>query len=477
MSTSLLNRLALAGSALALSACSSMVPATELPSQAAPQWQAPLPHQGDLVQLRDWWQAQGKPLLVRLIDAAQRQSPSVAQALSRIAQAHAAQAGANAALRPQPNAAASLQRSAGQPGVAAASVTSTGLQARWELDLAGANRALDQAALAQLQGSQALWHNARVSVAAEVAQNDCSLANCRQLLALARQDAQSRRETARVSDISSRAGLLAPALSALVLASAAEAANRVTSQQETCDMGTKALVALTGLDEADLRQQLAQAWARAQAQAQASPSRAMTLAVASVPAQALAQRPDVFAAERGLVVARAQAGSAKAQRCPRLSLNGAIGVARFDGCGLETWSFGPLALSLPLVDGGQQVTQVTLAQTQHAQAVLTCRGQVRQAVREVEEALLRLNSSAARQDQTELAQQGCAQSSVATQLRHQHGLASLLELEEARRVALAADSGLLDLALQRELAWVALYRALGGGWDRSAAAPALPAPS
>lgn len=469
MSTSLLNRLALAGSALALSACSSMVPATELPSQAAPQWQAPLPHQGDLVQLRDWWQAQGKPLLVRLIDAAQRQSPSVAQALSRIAQAHAAQAGANAALRPQPNAAASLQRSAGQPGVAAASVTSTGLQARWELDLAGANRALDQAALAQLQGSQALWHNTRVSVAAEVAQNDCSLANCRQLLALVRQDAQSRRETARVSDISSRAGLLAPALSALVLASAAEAANRVTSQQETCDMGTKALVALTGLDEADLRQQLARA--------RASPSRAMTLAVASVPAQALAQRPDVFAAERGLVVARAQAGSAKAQRCPRLSLNGAIGVARFDGCGLETWSFGPLALSLPLVDGGQQVAQVTLAQTQYAQAVLTCRGQVRQAVREVEEALLRLNSSAARQDQTELAQQGCAQSSVATQLRHQHGLASLLELEEARRVALAADSGLLDLALQRELAWVALYRALGGGWDRSAAAPALPAPS
>lgn len=469
MSTSLLNRLALAGSALALSACSSMMPATELPSQAAPQWQAPLPHQGDLVQLRDWWQAQGKPLLVRLIDAAQRQSPSVAQALSRIAQAHAAQAGANAALRPQLNAAASLQRSAGQPGVAAASVTSTGLQARWELDLAGANRALDQAALAQLQGSQALWHNARVSVAAEVARNDYSLANCQQLLALARQDAQSRRETARVSDISSRAGLLAPALSALVQASAAEAANRVTSQQETCDMGTKALVALTGLDEADLRQQLARA--------RASPSRAMTLAVASVPAQALAQRPDVFAAERELVVARAQAGSAKAQRCPRLSLNGAIGVARFDGCGLETWSFGPLALSLPLVDGGQQVTQVTLAQTQHAQAVLTCRGQVRQAVREVEEALLRLNSSAARQDQTELAQQGYAQSSVATQLRHQHGLASLLELEEARRVALAADSGLLDLALEREPAWVALYRALGGGWDRSAAAPALPAPS
>ena len=475
MSTSLVNRLALAGSALALSACSSMVPATELPSQAAPQWQAPLPHQGDLVQLRDWWQAQGKPLLVRLIDAAQRQSPSVAQALSRIAQAHAAQAGANAALRPQPNAAASLQRSAGQPGVAAASVTSTGLQARWELDLAGANRALDQAALAQLQGSQALWHNARVSVAAEVARNDYSLANCQQLLALARQDAQSRRETARVSDISSRAGLLAPALSALVQASAAEAANRVTSQQVTCDMGTKALVALTGLDEADLRQQRARA--RARAQAQASPSRAMTLAVASVPAQALAQHPDVFAAERELVVARAQAGSAKAQRCPRLSLNGAIGVARFDGCGLETWSFGPLALSLPLVDGGQQVAQVTLAQTQHAQAVLTCRGQVRQAVREVEEALLRLNSSAARPDQTELAQQGCAQSSVATQLRHQHGLASLLELEEARRVALAADSGLLDLALQRELAWVALYRALGGGWDRSAAAPALPAPS
>lgn len=53
-------------------------------------------------------------------------------------------------------------------------------------------------------------------------------------------------------------------------------------------------------------------------------------------------------------------------------------------------------------------------------------------------------------------------------------LASLLTLEEARRVALAANSGLLGLALERKLAWVALYRALGGGWDRSAATPALP---
>ena len=73
-----------------------------------------------------------------------------------------------------------------------------------------------------------------------------------------------------------------------------------------------------------------------------------------------------------------------------------------------------------------------------------------------------------------MSRQGYAQSLAATQVRYEQGLASLMELEEARRVALAAQSGLLGLALERNLAWVALYRALGGGWDRSAATPDQP---
>ena len=182
-----------------------------------------------------------------------------------------------------------------------------------------------------------------------------------------------------------------------------------------------------------------------------------------------------------MVVASAQVGSAKAQRYPRLTLNGSIGRLRADSGGstthLTTWSFGPLAVSVPLFDGGQRVANISLAETQYQEAVVNYRSQVRQAVREVEDALIKLQSTEARQTNAEVSRQGYAQSLAGTQVRYDQGLASLMELEEARRVALAAQSGLLGLALERNLAWVALYRALGGGWDRSTAPPDQPTPT
>lgn len=465
--------LTVASSTLVLSACSVMMPATQVPSLAAQQWQAPLPHQGQVQSLAHWWQRQGDPLLVELIEAAQDQSPSMAQALTRIAQARANQTAANAVLLPQATASAGISRGVSQPSTPVATTANLGLQASWELDLVGANKAVNDAAFANVQGTQAQWHNARVSVAAEVAQTYYGLATCQQLLGVVQADAGSRAETARLSELSTRAGFTAPGNAALARASAAEARSRVTSQQESCDINTKALVALTGMDEVNLRQKLSLALVQ--------PAQAAPFSIASIPAQTLAQRPDVFAAERAVVVASAQVGSAKAQRYPRLTLNGSVGRLQSNSGAttthLTTWSFGPLAVSVPLFDGGQRVANISLAETQYAQAVVTYRAQVRQAVREVEDALIKLQSTDARQANAEVSRQGYTQSLAATQVRYDQGLASLVELEEARRVALAAQSGLLGLALERNLAWVALYRALGGGWERTDAAPELPAPT
>ena len=462
--------IALVSSTLVLSACSITLPATQVASRMAPQWQAPLPHQGQVQSLNDWWQRQGDPLLVELIEAAQAQSPSLAQAMTRLAQARANQTAANAVLLPQANASAGISRGVNQPNTPVATTANVGLQASWELDLVGANKAVNDAALANVQGSQALWHSARVSVAAEVAQTYYRLATCQQLLGVAQADAASRSETARLSDISANAGFTATGTSALARASAAEARSRVTRQQESCDLSTKALVALAGVDEAHLRQKLALALVQ--------PAQAAPFSIASVPAQTLAQRPDVFAAEREVAVASAQVGSAKAQRYPRLTLNGSVGAVRVSSgsatSNVSTWSFGPLALSVPLFDGGQRVANISLAETQYVQAVTTYRAQVRQAVREVEDALITLQSTETRQANAEVSREGYAQSLSATQVRYDQGLASLVELEDARRVSLAAQSGLLNVALERHLAWVALYRAVGGGWNPTAAPPELP---
>ncbi len=453
--------------ALALAGCTSLMPPSTVPMAVAPQWQAPLPHQGTVGSLAHWWQQQGEPLLVELIVAAQAVSPSVSQALAHIAVARAQAVAANAALLPALSAQASVSRGLTQPEVPLATTYQGGLQASWELDLVGANRAVSRAAQAQLEGTQAQWHDARVSVAAEVANLYYKLANCTQQRTLAQHDAASRLNTARLSDINAQAGLLAPSVAAMARASAADGNSRLTQQGAQCDLLLKGLVALSAVPEPDLRQKLALALVNT--------AQVATFVVAAVPAQTISQRPDVFAAERDVVVASAQVGSARAQRLPRLSLSGSIGTLRFSTGGgdsnLSTWSLGPLALSLPLFDGGQRVAAVHSSEVAYQSAVVVYQAKVRQAVREVEEALVTLQSVADRRDDAQVSAHGYAVALAATQARFDQGLASLLELEDTRRSALASESAVLALQLERQLAWVALYRALGGGFDATAPAP------
>lgn len=456
-------RSAVLAAMLTLSACSSfnLLAPSKVQVAVAPAWQAPLPHDGTVGALSQWWQRQGDPVLVELIEAAQGVSPTVAQALSRIEGARANQAQANSALLPNLGAQASASRGVSQTNIAAATALQAGLQASWELDLVGANRAVSNAAAAQVESTQAQWHDARVSVAAEVATLYYSLSSCRQLLDVARRDAVSHQESARLTEINAKAGFTSPSFAAMARASAADSNSRQTQQSAQCDLHTKALVALTGMTEPDLRAKLTIA---SDKPAQASP-----ISVTSVPAQTVSQRPDVFSAERDVLVAAAAVGNAKAQRLPRLSLNGSVGALRVSSGGVDqnvaTWSFGPLALSLPLYDGGQREAAVKSSEAAYQSAIVAYQSKVRQAVREVEDALVNLQSTEARGDDAVVATRGYAESLAATQTRFDMGLASLVELEDARRAALAANSALLSLKLQRNLAWVSLYRALGGGFE------------
>src|SRR4051812_17911070 len=96
---------------IALGACST-VAAPPAPATLAPaQWQAPLPHGGQVASLSGWWREQGDPLLVQLVEAAQAASPSIATAQSRIAQSRAQRVAAGAALVPNVDLGASVSRS------------------------------------------------------------------------------------------------------------------------------------------------------------------------------------------------------------------------------------------------------------------------------------------------------------------------------------------------------------------------------
>lgn len=455
--------------ALLLAGCASLEPAAAPTAAAAPaaQWQAALPVADPGAELRNWWQQFDDPLLTRLIDAAQAASPTLADARARIEQARAARVAGGAALGPTLSANASATR--GKLDLATPVGTSLGasLQAAWELDLFGANRAGRDAAQARLDGAQAQWHDARLSVAAETGSAYLVLRACEAQLAQTELDAASRAETARLTELSAKAGFQSPASADLARASAAQGNATLTQQRAACDLAIKSLVALTALPEPELREQLK---AR-----RASLPRPAQLAVAQVPAQVLAQRPDLAAAEREVIAAAADTSQARAQRYPRVSLAGSIGPSRFEtGAGSTSgtlWSVGPVSVSLPLFDGGVRRANAQAAQAAYEAAATRYAARLRTAVREVEEALVALQSTAARGEDARTAADGYERSLRAVESRYRGGLASLFELEDARRSAVAAQAALIELQRERVAAWISLYRALGGGWSADAANP------
>lgn len=467
------------GLGLGLAGCGFMRPPAAVEAPMPAQWHAPLPHGGSLASLADWWRQLDDPLLVELIAAAEAASPTVASAAARVAEARSTRIAAGAALLPNLDGTLSASRgvsgsslgsggSSGSSGssslsaIAPVTTLQAGLQSQWEIDLFGRLRADRDAARNRQESADAKWHDARVAVAAETANAYFAERACQQQLRVSESDARSRSETARLTDLSARAGFTAPADAALARASASDASGRLTQQRALCAVQRKALVALSGIDETALEQKLA-----------ASPAQ-RTLpvvgSIASVPAQAISQRPDVYSAELGVAAASADVGSAEAARYPRLSLSGSIGRMQIRTSGfretLDTWTVGPVSLTVPLFDGGTRAANAEAAKARYTEAVSLYRANVRQAVREVEEALVNLDSTNARATDADTAVQNYQASFDATQARYQSGLASLFELEDSRRTLYAAQTARVSLQRERTEAWVALYRSMGGGWAR-----------
>jgi len=458
---------ALAAAAL-LNACASTPPApTSVPDvSVAAAWQAPLPHGGTTAALALWWTQWGDPVLTDLQQAAQQASPSLSAARARIQRARATVTGAEAGDLPRLDAVASARGGRPLLGQPASRAASLGLQASWEQDLLGAfglgAGGKADAAQARLEAAQAGWHEARVAVAAELASSYTALRACEAQLVQSRLDVASRSETARLTEQSAQAGFTAPADAALVRAGVAQTRSQMLVTQTQCETLVKNLVEVTDLPEADLRQRLAPRTAQL-------PS-AAALSVASLPAALLAQRPDLAEAARNVVAAAWDQAQSQSDERPQLSLSGSLAGVRLSGGGSPssrgaTWSVGPLVVSFPLFDGGARAAATAAARADYDHAVAQYQALARRAVREAETALVTLDITAQREVDALAAARGFEASLVAAQARQRGGLASVLELEVSRRLALQAQSTLIDLQRERTAAWISLYRALGGGWD------------
>lgn len=458
-------------SLLLLSGCG-MVVKTFKPAPPPASWTEPLPsaqaHDGKLSELKNWWQQFNDPELIKLIEAAQAVSADIEAAKARIVASQAAVAVTEAQLLPSINAEASASRSKNGVVFPTANAVSGDVNASWELDVWGKNKADNNEEQAKLTSVKALWHDARIIVAAETAKQYINFRLCENLTDIAQKNADSTNKTEQLSQLTAKAGFLASSSLSQSEGQAAEAANQLKRQLLQCTLIVKSLVAITAIPEPELRDILAK-------NARIIPMPA-GIAVATVPAKMLEQRPDVLSAERNVAAASFEINYAVAQRYPRLSLAGSIGLT-YDtsarnlvfnrrGTALDglTWSIGPLAVSLPLFDAGVREANIDAAKAQYEAAKSVYESVVRNAVREVEEALATLNSTTLREIDVRKAANQFEISYKASEARYQASLANLFELEEARRESLQADTNVFTLQNERVLAWISLYHAMGGGW-------------
>ncbi|CAJ0863736.1 putative efflux pump outer membrane protein TtgC [Ralstonia sp. LMG 32965] len=446
----------------------------------APQgWHATLPHHGSRMALARWWEQFHDPVLTQLVEQADATSPTIAQAVGRVREARASVSTNRAALLPELKGSGSAMRQGGfggsqfaggggglsggalNPTLGLGTITTLATQAdaSWEIDLFGGKRRSLEGADARLTASEADWHDARVSLAAEVANTYLQQRECEALVNIGAATLSSRQETLQLTERKFRAGFVAPADLAQAQATVGDAVNALEGQRAQCAQGIDKLVTLTGIDHEALNGLLS----NDNAQIPMPPD----AGVPDVPAQVLSQRPDVSSAERAVAGASADIGVAVASRLPSITLAGSIGINsyRLGGQSLtsKSWSFGP-SVSLPIFDGGSGAARVETARARYDQALASYRSKVRQAVQEVEDALVRLDASDRRVDAATMADAQYAQVLEASNARYRLGAGSLLQLEDVRRTALQASQSLAAVKLERAQAWVALYKAVGGGW-------------
>jgi multidrug efflux system outer membrane protein len=188
-----------------------------------------------------------------------------------------------------------------------------------------------------------------------------------------------------------------------------------------------------------------------------------------LPASVLAQRPDLAASVELLRAANAQVGVAEGAFYPSLSLTGNFGYASeslrnlTDG-GARQFSVGPLALSLPVFDGGRNKANLAVSKARYEEALANHEGRLLTALREVEDALSDVQQRQLQGQVQAQSQQAAARAFVVAQARYERGVSNYLDVTDAQRLSLAADRAAAQIRTQRLLAAVAVARALGGGW-------------
>lgn len=444
-------------------------PAAALPAG----WSVPVATSAVAVEQGAWWRRFGDPMLDRLVSAALVSNPDVEKARATLYASRAKLAQEQAGLFPTLDASASATRqrvslaSSGLggvvPGGGGAVTYSTfraGFDANFELDLFGGQRRTIENARASAEASEADLDATVLSLLGDVASAYVQARGYRDRLQVARQTLATRQDTTALTRGRARAGL-APGLDATraeAEAKLAEAA--IPPLEQSYRAQVNSLSALASIPVAELLAQMAGD--------APVPSLAGAVEV-DAPAALLARRPDIRAAERRLAAATAAIGAAEADRYPAVSLVGALGLnaSRLRNLGdvsSRVWSIAP-QVSLPVFDAGRRSAVVRQREAERDEALASWRSTVLTALREVEDALNSLDRERAHYDLLRSSVAAYADAARVARAQYTAGLSNFLDVLDAERSLADARDALAQSQAALAVQAIALFKALGGGWE------------
>jgi multidrug efflux system outer membrane protein len=445
-------------------------------TEAAKQWKSAQP--ADQLARGQWWSVFGDPVLDALEGQAQAANQDLKAAAARLQQARALQRNARSSLFPEVDAGVGPTRQRASPaslGIdnnapnSATTLYRAQASVSYEADLFGRVSSEVNAATADTQQSEALFRSVQLALQADVAQSyftvrqlDADQSLYAQTVKLREQSLQLTQRRYDEGDI----GELDVARAKAELAQANAEALGIARQRADAEHG---LAILLGKTPAEF------------SIAQRPIERVAINIPAGLPSSLLERRPDIAAAERAMAAANARVGAAKAAFFPRLDITGAAGYESSTIGDLFNWSsrtflLGPLVgtmLSLPIFDGGRRQAGLDQARGRYEEDVANYRETVLTGFREVEDNLANLRILA---DQTQAQDQAVAASSRAAQLsrlQYREGSISFLDVIDSDRNVLVQRRTSLQLDGDRARYAVNLIRAIGGGWEEHAPAPAV----
>jgi len=415
-----------------------------------------------------WWRVYGDPALERMIGEALAGNTDVLVAAARVDEARALLGEIRSALRPEVSAGASAGRSRSSaatgllpPGVERErSNYRATLDVSYEIDVFGRLRAASDAARADLAASEAVRDAVRLALTSRVAASYYGLLALDAQVELTRRALRLREESLALQRRRREAGVISDFDLRQLEAEAATLRAQLPPLERDREIEEAALAALLGRSP---RAVFEEALPR-QALAADAPS---AVAVPSgLPSELLLRRPDLVEAEQRLVAANARVAVARSAYFPSIRLTGLLGSESADLSDLFSgpagiWSFAA-ALAQPIYAGGRLEAQREAAAARERALLAQYQGAVRNAFRELRQALAaqaRARESFEAQDARVVALEETLR---LARLRYASGIASQLDVLDAERGLLAAQTARIEALREQRAAVADLYRALGG---------------